>query len=164
VREILESIGRLHPALVHFPVALVLTAAAAEALYMARREQRYGDAARFMIAAAAWLSVPSAVAGFAAAAGRTLDPAVEGAFSIHRVAGTALPILVFLVYGLGEGSRRSGQVWEQILYRLLLLAAAVCVVVAAYCGGLLQHGEVHEETGVGVARVFGLTPERIIWY
>lgn len=161
---VLENIGHFHPALVHFPVALVLTAAVAEALYMTKRKQRYGDAARFVITAAAWLSVPAAAAGFAAASGETFDARLEGVFTIHRVAGTTLPFLVILAYAMGEGARRSGQVWEQMLYRLVLLVAVVCVLVAAYYGGLLEHGDLHEESGIGVAGVFNLTPRGVFWY
>ena len=48
--------GRIHPFLVHFPVALVLAAFLAEALCVARRDGRYTEASRFMVAVAAWAS------------------------------------------------------------------------------------------------------------
>lgn len=156
-----ELIGRLHPALVHFPVALILTAALAETFYITKREQRFGDAARFMIAAAAWLSVPAAAAGIAVASGQTIAMALRRAFSIHWVAGVAVPVLAFLAYGMSEGVRRSGQVWEQLLYRLFLLLAAAGVLLAAYFGGVLAHGGADE--GVETSD-FSLTLVRVIWY
>jgi uncharacterized membrane protein len=159
---VVEGIGRLHPALVHFPVALILTGAVAELLYMWRREQRFGDAARFMVAASAWMAVPTAAAGFAAAT--ELAPSLEGIFSVHRITGVGLPVLAFLVYAMSEGARRSGQVWEQMAYRLFLLAAVAGILVAAYSGGLLAHGAASETGRIGVAGDFGLTPYRTIWY
>lgn len=154
------GLGHLHPALVHFPVALVLVAAAAEVMYVWRKKQRFGDAARFMIAAAAWLSVPAAVAGFAAAA--DVNPSMLRVFTIHRISGVALPVLAFLAYAMNEGARHSGQVWEQMTYRVCLLLAVVCVLLAAYCGGLLAHGQAAGHAAAAV--VFDLTPRRPIWY
>jgi uncharacterized membrane protein len=156
-----ELFGRLHPVLVHFPVALILTAAFAEALYMSKREQRFGDAARFMIAAAAWLSVPAAAAGFAAASSQTIEMALRRAFSVHWVVGAALPVLAFLAHGTCESVRRSGLVWEQMLYRLFLLVAVAGVLAAAYFGGLLAHAAWEE--GIETSD-FGLTMARSIWY
>ena len=51
----------------------------------------------------------------------TLDDVQQRLFSVHRVAGIATPVLVFLCAGLGEGVRRSGQIWELILYRIVLV-------------------------------------------
>ena len=133
-------IGRLHMALVHFPVALVLMALVAELLCITRREGRYSDAARFMITAAAWFSIPAAATGFFRADTITLDATEQSLFAIHRVAGIATPVLVFLCAGLAEGVRRSGQIWELFLYRAVLLLAAVSAAVAGYVGGEIVFG------------------------
>ncbi len=137
---LIDVLGRFHPALVHFPVALVLMAAVAEALCVARRDGRFGEASRFMITAAAWVSVATAATGFARAGSITFTPDEAAAFSIHRVAGIVVPVLAFLAAGLAEGTRRSGQIWELFLYRIVLLLAAVTVVVAGYYGGELVYG------------------------
>lgn len=133
-------LGRLHPVLVHFPVALVLVALVAEGLCIARRDGRYADTARFLILAAAWLSVPAAVTGLIRADSMTFDPTQARLFAIHRVAGIATPVLVFLCAGLGEGARRSGQIWELMLYRVVLVLAAVSTAVAGYFGGEIVFG------------------------
>lgn len=133
-------LGRYHPVLVHFPVALVVGAAVAEVVYMMRARQSYGDAARFMINLAVVFSVLTAVAGFMAASGKVYSQELQGVFNIHRVAGVATPVLVLLAAGLCEGVRRSGQVWEQMLYRVILLLAVVSVAVAGYHGGELVYG------------------------
>ena len=135
MNALIHEIGEFHPALVHFPVALTLTAAVAEALYMGRKSGRFGDAARFVLAAAVWLSVPAAVAGLMAGESEAIPDALAGTFAVHRIAGLVAPVLIILAYALGEGARRSGQVWEQGLYRLVLLLAAVCVLIAGFYGG-----------------------------
>jgi uncharacterized membrane protein len=135
-----DALGRLHPFLVHFPVALVLAAAATEAIAVVRRSERLGDAAYVMITAAAWLAVPAAVAGFARAESVIVEHELQRTFVVHRIAGVATPVLAFLAAGLAVGVRRSGQVWELFLYRLALLLAAVAAAVAGHHGGELVYG------------------------
>jgi len=135
-----DAVGHWHPLLVHFPVALLLIAVVAEGLCVIRRDGRYADAARFMVTAAAWLSIPTAVTGFLRADALTLDAARQSLFAVHRIAGIATPVLAFLAAGLAEGTRRSGQVWEQMLYRIVLLLAAVAAGVAGHYGGQLVFG------------------------
>ena len=133
-------LGRLHPALVHFPIALILVAAVAELLCVARKDGRYADAARFMVTAAAWISLPAAATGFLRAGNITMDATEQHLFVVHRIAGIATPVLIFLCAGLGEGVRRSGQIWELMLYRAVLLMSAVSAVIAGYYGGEIVFG------------------------
>ena len=135
-----DAVGRLHPFFVHFPVALILTAFFTEVLAVARRDERLGDAARVMITAAAWISIPAAVAGFARVSGAHLGPELHSTFAVHRIAGIATPVLSFLAAGLVAGVRRSGQIWELFLYRAVLLLAAMAAAVAGHHGGELVYG------------------------
>jgi uncharacterized membrane protein len=136
---IIHEFGELHPVFVHFPIALVVAAAVAEGLYMAKKRQWIGDAARFMIAAGAWMAVPSVAAGFSEASGETFTGEVARLFSIHWVCGVTVAVVAFLAHAMCEGTRRSGQVWEQGLYRICLLLGAVGVLVTSYFGGSLDH-------------------------
>ena len=135
-----DTLGRLHPFLVHFPVALILTAIVTEAIAVARRDERLGDAARFMVTAAAWLSVPAAIAGFARAGSITIAPELQSTFAVHRIAGIATSVIAFLAAGLAAGVRRSGQIWELFLFRVVLVIAAAAAAVAAHHGGELVYG------------------------
>jgi uncharacterized membrane protein len=137
---VIDAVGRFHPLLVHFPIALVVTALVAEVLYALRKNQDFGTAALFLITAAAWTSVPAFLAGFAAAAGAAFDSDLAGALVVHRFAGVAAPMLAFIAAGMGHSTRRSGQVWEQMVYRAFLGLAAVAVGVAGLYGGRLVHG------------------------
>ena len=132
--------GRLHPVLVHFPVALILTAFAAEMVFVARRDERFSTAARVMIHAGAWLGAAAALAGFVRADAIVIAPDVQNAFAVHRIAGIAVPVLAFLAAAFADGVRRSGQIWELFVYRIILALAAAAVVVAGYHGGELVYG------------------------
>jgi uncharacterized membrane protein len=135
-----DLLGRLHPALVHFPVALIVTAFAAEMIFVARRDPRFSTAARFMIHAGAWMGVAAALSGFARADSITIAPDVASAFSVHRIAGIATPVLAFLAAALADGVRRSGQIWELFLYRIVLALAVVGALIAGYNGGEIVYG------------------------
>jgi uncharacterized membrane protein len=135
-----DAIGRFHPFLVHFPVALILTSVSAEIVAVARRNERWGDAALFLITAAAWLAIPAALAGFARADAVVIKPELQSTFVVHRIAGIATPVLAFLAAGLGAGVRRSGQVWELFLYRVVLVLAAVSAMISGHHGGELVYG------------------------
>ncbi len=131
--------GLTHPAWVHFPVALLLTAFLAEMLYVWRRWPGYGEAARVMLHVAAATAAFAAVAGFAAATGQTWSDELIEVFAIHRIAGIVVPVLALLAAGLGESSRRTGQIWELWLYRFILFLAAAAAAVSGWGGGLLAH-------------------------
>jgi len=161
VSGLIHEFGELHPAFVHFPIALIVTAALAEALYMARRSQWLGEAARFMVAAGAWAAVPTVAAGFSEAWGETFAGEAARAFSIHWVCGVVAAVLAFLTYAMGEGSRRSGQVWEQALYRVILLVAAVAVLITGFFGAGIGHAE--GEVGSGPVEL-SLTVLGHFWY
>ena len=136
-----ESVGHFHPVLIHFPIALVFVALAAEFLLVLKKEARFGEAARFSVTAAAWISIPVAIAGFALASGTTFTEEEMGTFAIHRIAGIITPVLIFLAAGMDASARRSGQVWELFLYRVFLVLAAVSVAVAGAHGGKLVWGD-----------------------
>jgi len=137
-------LAQFHPFFVHFPVALIVLAAVAEVLYVVRRQRGLGDAARFMITAAAWISVAAALSGFAASWGESFGDLL-GVFAKHRIAGIATPALAFLSAGMAASARRTGQVWELMLYRVFLALAVISVMFAGLEGADLVHSSDHLE-------------------
>ncbi len=137
---VIDLIGRFHPMLVHFPVALILTAGVAELLYGVRKDRYFGTAAIFLVTAGSWMAMPTFLVGFAAAAGEAFDPGLDGVFAVHRIVGITTPMLAFMAAGLGHSARRSGQVWEQMVYRVFLFLAAMSVALAGFYGGRLVYG------------------------
>jgi len=135
-----DWLGRLHPGLVHFPIALIVVALAAEVCCIATREGRFADTARFLVNIAAWVSIPVAATGFLHAGTITMDAAGQHVFAIHRIFGIATPVLAFLCAGLAAGVRRSGQIWELMFYRVVLVMTAVSAVVAGFYGGEIVFG------------------------
>lgn len=137
---VIDAAGRFHPVLIHFPIALILAAFVSELVFIARKDERFSSAARIVLHAGAWVGAAAALTGFARADSISMAPDVAHAFAIHRVAGIAAPVLAFLAAALGDGVRRSGQIWELFLYRIVLALAAVGVIVAGYYGGEIVYG------------------------
>jgi len=135
-----DWLGRLHPGLIHFPVALIIFALVAELCCIATKDGRYADIARFLINMAAWIAIPAAITGFLRADHMTMNAAEQHLFAIHRIAGIATPVLVFLCAGLAAGVRRSGQIWELMLFRAVLVLAVVSAAIAGYYGGEIVFG------------------------
>ncbi len=130
-------IGRLHPLLVHFPIALVLAAAAAELAVIATTRQAWRTVAVANIRAAAALGVLTAITGWLFAASQLAEagPPLEW----HRwvgVAGTAGAIgAAFLSWRLHVLSRRSA-----FVYRFTLFVTALLVAITGHLGGALVWG------------------------
>jgi uncharacterized membrane protein len=130
-------IGRLHPLLVHFPIALVLIAAAAEIVATATGGWRWRTVAIANIRAGAAFAFIAAIAGWRLALAPGMD--ASALLEPHRwlgVVAAAAAVTTALVSAAADG--RSGP--RTVLYRLMLFTAAALVAVAGHVGGLLVWG------------------------
>jgi uncharacterized membrane protein len=134
---LMTFIGKFHPLLVHFPIALVLAAAAAELVVLATTRTVWRTVAVANIRAGAALGVVTAVTGWLFAAGPLVDasPSLEW----HRwlgMAGAAGAIgAALLSLRLPVASRRSA-----VGYRVTLFVTALLVAITGHLGGTLVWG------------------------
>jgi uncharacterized membrane protein len=130
-------IGHFHPLLVHFPIALVLAAAAAELAAIATPGPAWRAVAVSNVRAGAAIGLVAALTGWLLAASPAVDatPALEW----HRWIGMAASLSAAgaaLMSRRGHAqSRRS-----QFTYRVALFGAALLVAVAGHLGGTLVWG------------------------
>lgn len=138
----------VHPVLVHFTVAFLVTGGLCEAFGIFRgneRVERFGGA---LVVIGALVLVPTVATGFLAQNTITPPPGSTPALEQHeRFAIIALG--VFLVTMLWKGWDR-GRVREsnRAMYAVLLLVAVAVLLWVAYLGGRLVY-----EFGVGVGPV-----------
>jgi len=129
-------IGRLHPLLVHFPIALILLAAAAEMFAAAAVAPRWHVAAMACLRVGAIGAVSAAAAGWLMARTPGVDPSAT--LEWHRWFGTAtaaIAVLAVLVTAAGERSTATRWIdW------MALLATAACVAATGHLGGMLVWG------------------------
>jgi len=137
-------VARLHPAFVHFPVALLIAAAAAELLALAHRRKR--DALR---AAGAWC-VALAAAGCvpAIASGLLLaeshgggDAATIELLSLHKWLGIATGISAMLsALLLSRSTHPKWGATARKLYVVTVVGGAMLVAIAGHFGAMLVYG------------------------
>jgi uncharacterized membrane protein len=129
-------IGRLHPLLIHFPIALVMVAVLFECAAMVTGDDRWRIVAVANVRAGAAVGLLAAAAGWLLA----LMPGLEASSLLewHRWLGT-ISAGITLVAALATfgTSRSSIELWT---YCIALFAAGVLVTVAGHLGGLLVWG------------------------
>jgi uncharacterized membrane protein len=128
--------GRLHPLLVHFPIALVLIAAIAELVSVTTRCPEWHTVAVANIRAGAIFAVASACAGWLLATSRIVEasPALEW----HRWLGMMAALAAIIAaLTIGEMGDRPSRQWR---YRVALFSAAALVAVAGHFGAVLVWG------------------------
>ena len=128
--------GRLHPLLVHFPIALILISAVAELVAVTTRFPEWHMVAVANVRAGAAFALASAGAGWLLASSRIVE--ASSALEWHRWLGLMAALAaVSTTLAYGEIDRSPGRVW---LYRIALFSAAACVAVAGHFGAALVWG------------------------
>ena len=130
-------IGRLHPVLVHFPIALIVAAFGCELVSMATRVPEWHVAAVANLRIGAAFAVGSAIAGwiFARSPMVDLSPSLEWHRWVGACATVAAIGAVLSVDSSADSS--SPSIWT---YRGALGTAAVLVGITGHLGGVLVWG------------------------
>jgi len=142
--KILVFLGRFHPVIVHFPIALILCAALAEFLYLLTGNMVSADSARVMLVLGAAGSVAAAALGWLAAMDAKYPADLMVILERHRWVGAGSGLLGVLAALCRELSSRSRAARRLLwCYRILLFAAAAGVALTGYLGGSLVYGPDH---------------------
>jgi len=130
-------IGRLHPLVVHFPIAFVLAAALAELLNARRRDARLRFVTTFMLR----LACVGALAATALGLVRALEER-SGASDLewHRWLGIGAALAQTLCWLLAERVQRNDSPAKLRAFRAVLLLAVAATCAAGHFGGLLTYG------------------------
>lgn len=139
--RLLAFAGKFHPVVVHFPIALLMVGALAEAMALSGRA---------WAAQAARLCVPLGVAAAVLATVLGLLSASFGGYATatiwtHRLVGILATVLAVGALALRPAYEdpSSHAATRRGLYRLGLLAAAALTGLAGHYGGVIVHGEDH---------------------
>jgi hypothetical protein len=131
-------LGRFHVLVVHFPIALLLAAAAAESWSVWGRIHVPLPAVHFCVLSGAAGAVAAAALGWLHASGGYGAGSPSG-LALHRWIGTtgavwAVGVALLSLRDARHGVRSQG-------FRIVLLVGAVLVGLAGHLGGTLVHGE-----------------------
>jgi uncharacterized membrane protein len=129
--------GRLHPLLIHFPIALVIAAALAEAAAIVIANANWRTVAISNVRAGAVFALVATIAGwrFAVAPEMEVSPLLEW----HRWLGT-LAAAATVVAALATAGVNRRSPLETRMYRIALFAAGMLVAVTGHIGGPLVWG------------------------
>jgi uncharacterized membrane protein len=132
----MELMGRFHPLVVHFPIALVMVAAWAEGVAIATRDSRWRVIAIINVRVGAAFAFAAAIAGWRLASTLGIESILV---EWHRWLGTIAAGLTVAaaIATLTVGRWSARDVW---VYRTALFCAATFVAVTGHVGGLLVWG------------------------
>lgn len=130
-------VGRLHPLLIHFPIALVIVAGLAEGAAIVTADEGWRTVAVENVRAGAVFALLATIAGWrlALAPGMEVSPLLEW----HRWLGTVAAGAA-LAAALATGGVRRRSTLGVRIYRIALFTAGTLVAVAGHVGGLLVWG------------------------
>ncbi|MBM1174785.1 DUF2231 domain-containing protein [Microvirga arabica] len=143
-------VHEVHPALAHFPVALLPTAVAADLIGRLTNNDSLMDMGRQLMPVAAASVAATGIAGFAAQEAVKTSDVSHDILVTHRTLNIGL-----LALSVGLAAVRSRSRRPSTGYLLAGLAGAALVTYSGYLGGRMVYAH-----GVGVTPADGIEPER----
>ena len=131
-------LGRLHPMVVHFPIAFLIFAAILEIFTFKNFDSKFRPAIKLLV----WIGAISAV--IAAVFGWLLadSDGIEGELlDLHQQVGIATAVLSSLILFFLQKISKEQKSNQVLIYRSFLFIAAVGVSVTGHFGASLTHGE-----------------------
>ncbi len=137
--KFLAYLGNFHALVVHFPIALFLSAALAQALLLTRKKEYYSDIVRFSVWLAAFGALGAGLLGWAHAGPA---PTQESAVMMnHRWIGTTILLGGLATALLMEAARKpSASPALRLTFSITLFVMAAFVAINGFLGGALAHG------------------------
>lgn len=130
----LDWLGRLHPVIVHFPIAFF--PAALFTAIVGRRRPAFGKPVQFLVVAGGIIAPIAAILGWLDAINADPDPLL----TVHRWLGTAVGV-GGLALAIWAGRRPEQDRGAGMIIGLAVITAAI--VVQGWYGGALVHGIDH---------------------
>jgi uncharacterized membrane protein len=126
--------GHLHLLMLHFPIALLIVAAAVEGLCLLKRRPLHAGLVPWLLRISALSTYLTVALGLRLAGVTPLDELSRAILDYHRLAGLITAGLVTLVVVFGLLSSRPG---FRTAYGISLVLAALAVSATGHLGGLL---------------------------
>ena len=126
-----------HVVLIHFPIALFISAAAFDLIAQWTKRRGLGDAAYYNLLLAAISTIPVLATGVLAWQFQLEGQKVKGILLLHLALGCASSAMIWLVWWIHFRARRRGEVLPS--YRLAVEFLGVAIVaLTGHLGGFLS--------------------------
>jgi uncharacterized membrane protein len=137
LRTILLAKHAQHVVLIHFPIALFVTAVAFDLIAHWTKRRTFADAAYYNLLVAALATIPVIATGIIAWQVQLEGQKLKGNLLLHLVLGSVSGALICLVWWLHFSRRKRND--ELPAYRFVVEVVALLVVMAtAHLGGFLS--------------------------
>ncbi len=136
----LQLSGRLHPLVLHFPIALLLLAAAVEVVRCFRADPRLGRLTVFLLTLGTLGAVAAAGTGWVFARESHPEPALRATLHWHRWLGIATAGLATIAWASARRYADDPRPTRRWISRLAVWLAATVLVITAHLGALLVWG------------------------
>jgi uncharacterized membrane protein len=133
-----KFLGRLHPMIVHFPLALILFAAILELFTIRRYQSSLRAGIKVALIAGVITSLFSVAFGLLLANGEDYSGTT---LEIHQWFGIGTAILSLVILALTIRLRKKKSNAAVITYRTLLFTTAIAIIVTGHFGASLTHGD-----------------------
>lgn len=128
--------AKLHPLLVHFPMALLFSGTLFQLLGKIQSEETLTDAGDFNIRFGFWTLFPVLAVGGLALTGVEAKGLARD-FLAHHMRYAFAALFAFALWMLVQ--RRRGALWADLAHYLLLVAGLASVFMTGFYGGELVH-------------------------
>lgn len=132
-----QFLGRLHPLIVHFPIALLLVALVLEVFLWKKRDDTFRSGMLIILVIGALSAVVAAVFGLLL---MDQDQYTGNDLTIHQWSGIVTAVLTVAVLYFYQLSGRNKSNKYLNAYRALLICAVLGVTIAGHYGASLTHG------------------------
>lgn len=136
--DVERAVGRLHPILIHFPIALLAAGAVFESISAVRRRGASPAALGCLLMGAAGAAAAATAGWFNAAHEHAAD--ASNTLLVHRWSGVSAAVAAGLALICALPAILSPKAIVLVPYRGFLLIAAILVGVAGHFGGSLTYG------------------------
>lgn len=133
--------GRLHPLVLHFPIALILLAAAVEAVRLSWDCPAFAQLVPFLLWVGAVSALASSATGWVFALESAPRPALRWALDWHRWLGITATGLAGGAAWIAQRQAHATTPGGRWLRRAMVWLAAIVLSAAAHLGALMVWGE-----------------------
>ncbi len=141
--RLFQFAGKLHPMIVHIPIALTLAAGLAEVLVWLTRNHHFQNVARFNVIVAALGGMAATLAGIAAGMSTEYPESFLHSFSMHRSLAVGVTVALVLAAVMSEIHHRTGKSLFRTSYRIILMHCVALMSLCGWFGGHLVYGLEH---------------------
>lgn len=137
----LQLIGRLHPLVVHFPIALLFVAGAVELVRVFRNNTTLGIVVVWALGFGALGAIVAASSGWLFASDYHPQPSLGWMLRLHRVLGIATAAFASISWFAARAWAETPSFWARLARRSLIWLTTLALAVTAHFGAIMVWGE-----------------------